>query len=63
MKEDIDLKSFIFILTVFAGLMLAVYLIGCTTENMKQYNLEDQQDGTCYGQYGGQFGYCTRSPK
>ncbi len=55
-----------FLLGVAVGISLfgiVIALGGCTTDGTKRFNNEDQQDGMCYGEYGGEFGYCTRSPK
>lgn len=39
-------------------LILFLFLAGCTTEPLRSYNNDDIQDQSCYGKYGGAWGYC-----
>lgn len=35
-------------------------LVGCSSEPIRQFNVDDEQDHSCYGTYGGQIGYCDK---
>lgn len=42
-------------------LILIWFLLDCThTPVFGIYNHEHEQDWSCYGKYGGQFGYCDK---
>jgi hypothetical protein len=45
----------LFIVFIFVNLFT---IFGCQTESISAFNTEDQQDGSCYGTYGGMNGYC-----
>lgn len=44
-------------------LLLVVFMLGCAGEPYREYNKEDEQDGSCYGKFGGMQGYCTKPNK
>lgn len=47
-------------------LILLMMLTGCADNTLREYNHDDKQDGSCYGTYGGEHGYCDarrRDPK
>ncbi len=40
-------------------LLLFILLTNCT-QPTRVFNRDDEQDASCYGKYGGQWGYCDK---
>lgn len=41
-----------------AIMLMIIILAGCTSTPIKEFNSDDQQDGSCYATMGGIRGYC-----
>lgn len=41
-------------------LSLIILISGCAGQPTSLYNYDHEQDGYCYGEYGGQWGYCDK---
>ena len=39
-------------------IIIILMLTGCGYEPIREFNLDDTQDGSCYGKFGGRYGYC-----
>lgn len=39
-------------------IILMLILVNCSNEPYREFNSDDTQDPECYGNYGGQYGYC-----